>query len=299
MNKNIIITVDIEPDYNKYIKNGFLGVKYVIPQILNILDEFDIKGEFFVTSDIILKFNNLMKKICKEHILGSHSYHHEELAYKKINFNANIKVFPKIINSLYIYKKRSYKEQFTILQNATYIFKKYLSYNPISFRAPNFSANGDTIKILEKLGYKYDSSVLHGKYNKQFNIFPVYDFRQVFTDPYYPDYNNISKKGNSKILEFPVTENLFLKRSPLGIGYLNLFGIKNTLKIIDKMNKCLYITFLIHPYELLNLKLYYPKYRNILPKYCKNNLIEFRMLINELNNNGYNFITFKDVINMI
>jgi peptidoglycan/xylan/chitin deacetylase (PgdA/CDA1 family) len=182
-----------------------------------------------------------------------------------------------------------------VLKRATAIFREVLGFTPKSFRAPNFSANYETIRSLEQLGYNIDSSVLPGRIMKQHQLFTLYDFRSAPRHPYHPSYDNIAKVGNSKLLEFPLTENPFLKGAPLGIGFLNMSGPEATLNAIEHIQEGDYLTFLIHPYELVELEKYYPCFKRHF-QYCYDNFESLEYLIRKLKNKEYTFCDSRKII---
>lgn len=89
------------------------------------------------------------------------------------------------------------------LRNLTQHFQKAFRMSPSSFRAGRFGAGPNTIALLEELGYLVDSSVTPGIlwYYKE----GMADFRSACDQPYFPSYEDITKKGVAKILEIPVS----------------------------------------------------------------------------------------------
>lgn len=89
------------------------------------------------------------------------------------------------------------------LENLTQLFTDRFGYRPTSFRAGRFGANSFTIGALERLGYKVDSSVLPGLYEKTLNS--IVDYRKAQVKPYHPSLVDICSHGDSKVLEVPVS----------------------------------------------------------------------------------------------
>jgi len=201
----MIVTVDIEHDWEgEGIKNISL-----IPRLLDFFDDYNIKATFFVLGKLIEKHENYIKEISKKHEIASHGFLHINL--KKVDIKT--------------------------LEKEVFLTKKILSelkIKCIGFRSPYFLLPKILGEILEKNGYKYDSSVskgiLWGRYN---NIF-------LPDKPYYL---------YKKIIEIPVSNFSFLKM-PFGLPFLRLArkfhlptnGIKKSS------------VFYMHPYELLGTK---------------------------------------------
>jgi hypothetical protein len=182
------------------------------------------------------------------------------------------------------------------LKKATVTFRNVLGFAPESFRAPNFSANHYTVRALEQLGYKFDSSVLPGRVMKKWKLITFSDFRRAPRYPYHPSYDNIIEIGNTKLWELPLTENPLLEGAPLGVGFLNLCGLEATLGAIMHTKYTKYLTFLIHPYELVDLKRYYPNLNKRIFRYCFDNFASLINLIKTLKKKGYNFCNLRDII---
>lgn len=270
---NIIISIDLERDISKYLKNSFLGVSEGMPELLHQFDLFGIKANFFTTSDICLKYPELMTQINDGgHQIGCHGYDHS-IAYLG---------------------RETFKKQLHDISAATEIIKKTTGKSPILFRAPNFSINGDTIKVLEKLGYKIDSSTLPGRHVKKWKLFSILDYRSATTEIYNPSYSDVTRNGESIIIEVPLTENPLAKGSPLGLGFLNAYGFEKTLDAVNQVNGD-YVMFLIHPWEAIDLGKYYPKLKSWLHSACSGNMMPLNRFLEYIIKN-HNFSTIEEVV---
>lgn len=271
----IIITIDLEKDISKYIKNSYKGIEEGLPHLFDILSEFKIISDFFTTADICEKYPEIINQIISDgHNIGCHSYDH----------------------SIEFYGSRSFREQYDDLCKATNSIERITGLKPRIFRAPNFSINGNTIKVLEKLNYKIDSSILPGRVVKKWRIFKIYDYRNTQAVPYHPSYDDVRKSGASSIIEVPLTENPFLKGNPVGVGYLNYYGYKKTIEILNNIEND-YVMFLIHPWELVDLVLYYPYLRKWLHKACSGDLEPLRMFLEYVSKDkNHTFSTIEEVV---
>lgn len=104
------------------------------------------------------------------------------------------------------------------LANLTKLFHEKIGYMPTSFRAGRYGASGNTIKSLQKLGYKVDTSVTpHLKWVEPAGFV---DFRKAPEQPYIPSLENIATPSSTDfaddlMLEVPVTmKTRFLRRHP-------------------------------------------------------------------------------------
>jgi len=132
MNKKIIYSVDVEPDLNtekdESIKRGLLGFE-------RLCDKHDIKPTLFVVASLISKHKSLFKRLHKKGWkISLHGYSHKR------------------------FDDMSFREKEKEIVNSIKIFKKHLGIKPKGFRAPQHSIDKDTLYLLEKHGFEYDSS---------------------------------------------------------------------------------------------------------------------------------------------
>jgi len=89
------------------------------------------------------------------------------------------------------------------MTNLTSLFATRFGHKPISFRAGRFAVGPNTLKILEELHYKVDSSVTpHIDWN---NKEGRANFLNAPDQPYYPRQNDLLAPNGSGVLEVPVT----------------------------------------------------------------------------------------------
>jgi len=224
----IFFTTDLEynPKYPK--KASYDGFK----NYLEILQTNNIPSTFFVCGDFAMdNKKDIIDLSNNENEIGSHSYNH-------INLGPNVWWGKKFIPSVgYETRKKS------ILKNHE-VLSKILKRDPVSFRAPYLSIDGITLKILNKAGYKIDSSVNNFLFG-------------LPTVPYHPSKNNTLKDGDINIIEFFITCSL---SKTFGIKSLNLdykritfFNSNDLPKDIKIVNENMYlspyIVILTHPWE--------------------------------------------------
>jgi hypothetical protein len=91
------------------------------------------------------------------------------------------------------------------LTTLTNLFIRQFGYSPLSYRAGRFGASGQTLKNLQTLGYRVDTSVTPYIIWPSHDEQPDLDFSTAPVQPYFPDERTICKKGDSNILEVPVS----------------------------------------------------------------------------------------------
>lgn len=109
----------------------------VVPRILSLLAEFDIKITFFVVGkDVYFEKNHpaLSSIVAAGHSVGNHSQNHEP------------------------WMREDASEQ--EIAQAEELLEKVTGMRPIGFRGPGYSMSNQTLRVLARRGYKYDSSTL-------------------------------------------------------------------------------------------------------------------------------------------
>lgn len=136
------LTVDVEHDYGSLGNGETKTLKHFFEVFPDVVKE--RPSTFFVQGDLVLPFKKEIKKLQDSgHEIGLHGFHHE-LWGKEQWFLAD--------------KYIAFAERERLLKTALQAFDDAGLKPPISFRAPNLVIDDETYKILQKFGFKYDSS---------------------------------------------------------------------------------------------------------------------------------------------
>lgn len=215
MNKHLWVTIDTEMDADKHWGKKwpaeYTSILEGIPKLYRPLwDKYDVHPIYFVSPDVLYSedcCHVLRNEVSKGAIIGAHL--HGEYIEPESKWGGDIDTvsvpFPCNEYSSEIEEKK--------LTNLTMLIKEKLGVKPEWYRAARFGADIDTIRILKKIGYRYDSSITpcidwsdrggpnHSKARLQSYI--------VSNDDLYEGkaiYGDISKKtSDSSIIEVPVT----------------------------------------------------------------------------------------------
>jgi len=203
----IALTFDIERDIPN-ILNTYEGVKVGLIKILEILDEYKIKGTFFCTGNVAITFPEYIRLIeCKGHEIACHGFNHERL---------NILNFKECQELIYQNKK--------VIQEICHNSKI------IGFRAPYLKPPKFLFAILDNLGFKYDSSFkfrykIDKNQKREKNIQEFYPLNSLLRFP--PGHYLLKKfifKKKLAVLYFHPFEAINMKRLlSCQISELNLF----------------------------------------------------------------------------
>ncbi len=300
--KYCLITNDVETtslwNHRLSDKTGEKVLKEGMPVLIDLYNKYNIKATFFFTGHIAKLYPDIVRMILPYgHEVGCHGLTHEsDKALDMLNLD----------------------EQTYHLSNAKEILENICNYNVISFRAPALRVNQFTPKALEKAGFLIDSSVSPQRMDMflSFGSFKKLKWLNAPRSHYMVSYNDLARKGKSKILEIPILSFLFpyngtmMRISPLITNLIRFFLVNET-SIFDHP-----LVFLIHPNELIeeeitvnkiqrrasnyfsyltgDLLRYHLKLRNLglkaIPLF--NDQLEF------LQKKDYNFLTMREYYNL-
>ena len=154
-----------------YEARGEFGAEVGGVRALKCFEKFGIKGTFFVPGHTADTFPDIVKECIKQgHEIGHHGYVHENPT------------------------KATYEQEVKVIEMGLESLAKVGAPRPVTYRSPYWDFSPNTISILEKYGFKYDSSLmgndLHPYYPRPVEVHS--DSANIFGAP-------------SKILELPVS----------------------------------------------------------------------------------------------
>lgn len=292
MKKYIMFGFDMETDVGST-SIDYKGVKFGTPEIIRVLNENGVKATFLFTGDCASKNKETVELIDDNGFeIGCHSLFHEDLG--EVNFASSS--ISRILD----------EELENRLKLNVEIVKGITKKDPLSFRSPRGFGSNKLIKVLEKIGFKQDSSYL------QFN-------RGDKDFPYFASKNNWEEEGKSDILELPcfafdmenAVDNSFAKRLdqwPRIRTHGADFVFENMQPIVEKHIKRYgfsALTFYIHPWEFYSMPksikyaegtLYYDEflYKNTGEKQIK----EFDKFIKQLLEFNFKIVEFSEFRNI-
>jgi len=204
MGRTLVITIDTEPDCDiKWKRSDPLTFESVLHGIADILrpiwNKYEIKPVYFVSPEV-LRNPDCCRVLKKEMESGAEIGTHLHSEYiepqtKYDNPEGTISgEFPCFAYSAEI--------EFEKIKNLTDLIAKNIGIRPDSYRAARYGADLDTIKSLEKLGYKVDSSVTP-HINWSYQSGP--DHSRAPEQPYFISAADYYSPGDSPILEVPIS----------------------------------------------------------------------------------------------
>ena len=154
-------------------------------RVLNLLNRFNVKATFFVVADVAQHYPGLIESIAEAgHEIACHGLHHECIIDPKTKK-------PLMDRETFEKETRAAKD----------ILERISGKSVVGYRAPNAFIAGWMIDILEKIGFRYDSSVsVNSLYNKTDS-----SLNGVSSYPYYPKNESLEPdlRNERQIVEFP------------------------------------------------------------------------------------------------
>ena len=237
-NKPCLITNDVETtsilNHKLRDKTGEYVLNQGMPRLLDLYDRYGVKATFFFTGHIAKLYPEMVKMAYERgHEVGSHGLTHEvDQAFDVLTPD----------------------EQLSHLRQSKQILENIIGDEVVSFRAPAARVDKGFSAILEEAGFKVDSSVSSQRLDMMFSFGALKKLNWI-TAPrkaYFTKSDNIFRKGESKVLEIPI--------SAMGFPYIGTF-----MRIAPTLNRMtrdlLYcetlcngrqFVFLTHPNEFID-----------------------------------------------
>ncbi len=155
-----------------------------LPKLLSLYSKNDIKSTFYFTGEFASAFPSAVQQVTDHgHEVGCHGYSH------KIEHSFDV---------------LSAKEQYFHLKLAKNTLES-ISGKIESFRAPALRMGNSTASILEKAGFKTDSSIASQRFDGPLTFGSMRKLRWITANrnPYFLDINDPFKAGKTNILEIP------------------------------------------------------------------------------------------------
>ena len=233
-----LITNDVETtsilNHKLRDKTGEYVLNQGMPRLLDLYDKYGVKATFFFTGHIAKLYPDVVRKAYERgHEVGSHGLTHEvDQAFDVL----------------------SPEEQLSHLVQSKQILEDIIGEDVVSFRAPAARVDKGFPEILHEAGFKIDSSVSSQRFDMMFSFGALKKLHWL-TAPrkaYFAQTDNIFKKGESEILEAPI--------SAFGFPYIGTFmriapalnRVTRELLYWETLRSGRQFVFLTHPNEFID-----------------------------------------------
>jgi hypothetical protein len=203
MTRTFVLTIDVEIDAGKKWRTSnpasYDGVTQGIPALQAVCDSYGVRPVYLISPAVLVDSRSvaLLDALGEDHCeLGAH-LHGEYIGpgpkFAGPDFSG---CDPSEMQCEY-----DPEVEFAKLEMLTNRFSALFGRRPTSFRAGRFGARGWTIECLQRLGYTHDSSVTPFR-----NWHDIADFSHPGSlTPYHPSTEQICHKGDSTLIEVPVS----------------------------------------------------------------------------------------------
>ena len=265
------LSVDVEEDLPGLLPYGTKGIEQGLPALFDVLTDSGIHGDFFFSTPIVKEYPDTVRDAIRlGHGIGNHGMDHGLLCSKPLD------------------------QQRKEIQSSSRILMDVSGSTPLMFRAPNFSVDSSTLRLLDDEGYLLDSSILPGRFHRRF-LRTTYDHRNASTRPFRVPANP-NKHGAKGLLEVPVTPNPLRPGAPLGLGALNHYVLQHLIKIVKTTIEEV-LVFLVHPWELVDPSSFYPKLPTAYASACSNDLRPLQEFLKEVSK-SFSTTTLADYLTL-
>jgi len=228
-------------------------IDIVVPFVLNLLDELNIKITFFIVGqDAAIDRNKkiLLSIVERGHEIGNHSFHHESW--------------------LKTYSKEKIEEEIQLAEDAIYCAT---GQRTRCFRGPGFSWSNDLLETLQKRNYIFDASILPTYISPLMRLYYFWNSKLSkeekesrkelfgsYKEGFYPLKPFAWKlKNKQNLLEIPVTTMPIFK-IPFHLSYLLFISGYSVWVMKAYLNFSLFLckrtntapSILLHPLDLIS-----------------------------------------------
>jgi len=268
-----LITNDVETtsilNHKLSDKTGSYVLKQGMPRLLELYEKYGVKATFFFTAKIAKLYPDVVRMVQPYgHEIGSHGLTH--------NIDQAFDILPL-------------DKQIDHLKQSKAILEDICGEEIISFRAPAARVDYKIPLALEVAGYKIDSSVSSQRLDMFFSFGSLKKLNWIISPrkPYFTAKENVFKKGNSSILEIPISALGFpyigtLMRISPGLNRLT----RNVLYLETKLTKRPFV-FLTHPNEFIDEEIengIIERRASNFISYYLNDVIKHKLKVNNLGN---------------
>jgi peptidoglycan/xylan/chitin deacetylase (PgdA/CDA1 family) len=149
--KGVVLSFDVESWSNlcggKYDLSANPKDEYghVLPQLLDVLDSYNVKAQFFISGKVVESYSFLFHPLVqKGHGVGGHGYEHEVMPNLRIS------------------------EQMTVVNRVKKTITQLLGMSPVSWRCPGLVANLGTYVALRNHNFRISSNAI--RIDKPFGV---------------------------------------------------------------------------------------------------------------------------------
>jgi peptidoglycan/xylan/chitin deacetylase (PgdA/CDA1 family) len=237
-NKYCLLTNDVETTsiWHNSLRDetGLKVLKEGMPLLLDLYEKYNIKSTFFFTGYIAKLYPEIVKMILP--------YGHEVASHGMSHIKSNgFDVMPL-------------EKQIRHLKESKALLEDISGQEIISFRAPALRVNKNTIYALMESGYKIDSSVASQRFDMfmSFGGLKKLNWLTAPRLPYRTSKDSLFKKGDSSIIEIPLSASLLPYVGTTMRIFPLLTSVQRRILAFESEQTGKPIVFDVHPNEFID-----------------------------------------------
>jgi peptidoglycan/xylan/chitin deacetylase (PgdA/CDA1 family) len=222
--RTFLFTIDVD-----WIPGSDVG----LTQLYDFADRYELPCTLFVTGKFAERYPDVIREgVRRGHELGTHGWEHGQ---KGRESEEDFQLAP-------------YEQQREWIERSTAAVEAAAGVRPVAFRAPNLWISETTFRVLEELGYQYDSSVPVRRLTTGYSRRNSFTFFRGPLGPYRPSRDDLGKRGASPILEVPPSTYII----PVNMSALRVLGLSRVLWAVRRLStRCPTLVFYSHPAEFV------------------------------------------------
>ena len=217
-------------------ETGLKVWKEGMPLLLDLYEKYHIKSTFFFNADIVRHHPEVVKMIIPfGHEVGCHGWSHR----KEDGFD----IIPLTHQIEHLKKSKNLLEDIS-------------GHEVISFRSPALRVQPNTAAALLETGFRIDSSIAPQRIDFLFSFGVKNKLKWLGANrcPYFTKHDNLFKKGDSPLLEIPLSS-ILIPYIGTTLRMIPAFtGILRSMLIFENKFNNKPIVFLTHPNEFIDEK---------------------------------------------
>lgn len=206
----------------------FPGSQTGLMRLYEFCERYNLKATVFVAGRFAETYPDLVREAAERgYEVGTHGWEHG-------------------LNREEDFRSGSYHQQKQWIALSTEAVDKASGVVPVAFRAPNLSISETTLRVLEEMHYRFDSSVPSRRFDFGYGQVSNPRYFRAPLKPYYPSPHDLASEGGSSILEVPPSAFLV----PINMSSLRVLGLRPAKWAIRRIAKrSPILVFYAHPAE--------------------------------------------------
>lgn len=199
--------------------------------LLELCEAYSLPSSLFLSGRCASDCRHLLATaLRKGHEIGSHGWKHGQEAAEDFRLG-------------------THAQQRAWMHRATEEIASVTGTRPVMFRAPNLAVSETTLRVLEELDYRLDSSVPARRFDFGYGQVNSVKYFGAPVSPYHPSHTHLGQQGASRILEVPPSASRFV---PMNMTAIRTFGPRAVVSAARRLlSRSSTLVLYVHPAEFV------------------------------------------------